>query len=48
MVGDNCGEMELINLTTMDKYMKLEPYSYVEGTPKKVTGTINSTLGKVE
>ena len=27
---------ELINHTIMDKcYMKLEPYSYFEGTPKK-------------
>ena len=32
----NCGEMELINHTTMDKCnMKLKPYSYFEGTPKK-------------
>jgi len=46
---DNCGEMELINHTTNDKcYMKFEPYSYFGGTPKKVTGTINSTSGKVE
>merc|ERR1719369_2225425 len=46
---DNSGEMELTNHTTMDKcYMKFEPYSYFGGTPKKVTGTINSSSGKVE
>jgi len=46
---DNSGEMELMNHTTNDKcYMKFEPYSYFGGTPKKVTGTINSRDGKVE
>jgi len=46
---DNCGEMEVVNHKTMDKcYMKFEPYSYFGGTPKKVTGTVNSSQDKVE
>jgi len=46
---DNCGEMEVVNHKTMDKcYMKFEPYGYFSGTPKKVTGTINSKDDKVE
>ena len=33
----------------MDKcYMKFEPYGYFSGTPKKVTGTINSKDDKVQ
>ena len=46
---DNCGEMEVVNHKTMDKcYMKFEPYSYFGGTPKKVTGTVNSSQDKVD
>jgi len=46
---DNCGEMEVVNHKTGDKcYMKFEPYSYFGGTPKKVTGTVNSSKDKVE
>ena len=46
---DQVGEMEVVNHTTGDKcYMKFEPYSYFGGVPKKVTGTINSTDGKLE
>ncbi len=45
---DNCGEMEVVNHKTGDKcYMKFEPYSYFGGTPKKVTGTVNSVDDKV-
>ncbi|XP_023322727.1 oxysterol-binding protein 1 [Eurytemora carolleeae] len=46
---DNCGDMEVVNHRTNDKcYMKFEPYSYFGGTPKKVTGTVNSSADKVE
>ena len=45
---DNCGDMEVVNHRTNDKcYMKFEPYSYFGGTPKKVTGTVNSSADKV-
>lgn len=41
--------MEVVNHKTMDKcYMKFEPYSYFGGTPKKVTGTVNSSQDKVD
>jgi hypothetical protein len=40
--------MEVVNHKTGDKcYMKFEPYSYFGGTPKKVTGTVNSVDDKV-
>ena len=40
---------EQLNHTTGDKcYMKFEPYSYFGGVPKKITGTINNTEGKLE
>jgi hypothetical protein len=40
--------MEVVNHKTGDKcYMKFEPYSYFGGTPKKVTGTVNSIDDKV-
>jgi len=46
---DQHGEMEVVNHTKGDKcYMKFEPYSYFGGTPKKVTGTVTNTDGKVE
>ena len=40
--------MEVVNHRTGDKcFMKFEPYSYFGGVPKKVTGTITNSEGKI-